>query len=338
MHALRVGIVGAGGITHQHAPSWKAVGADVAVHSLLGADALAAEFDLTVVPTLPELLDTVDVVDICTPTTTHSSLALEAIAAGVPVVCEKPLGSTFDEAVHVAEAAQQAQVRVLPAHVVRFFPQYARLYRAVSEGVIGRPAILRFIRGGSGPTSDWFFDDTLSGGVIMDLMIHDLDQARWLAGEVSSVYAVQSPPNDGHTIPRAVTTHATLTHQGGALSHALAYWAPSELNLGPTFDVAGTDGRLWTRPGMSTMREDLPGVDAPASGPPEAAMAENPFLTEIREFHAAVRHNEAARVDVLDGVAAVGLAEAARTSVRAGEPVDFGPYSRRIRELEEDHG
>ncbi|MGI8768085.1 MAG: Gfo/Idh/MocA family protein [Propionibacteriaceae bacterium] len=152
MAALRVGIVGAGGITRHHAPSWKALGATVSVHELEGAAGLADEFDLTVAATMAELLGTVDMVDICTPATTHCDVALQAVAAGVPIVCEKPIGATFDEAMILAAAARAAGVLVLPAHVVRFFGQYAAMQAAVAAGRIGRPAILRFIRGGSGPT------------------------------------------------------------------------------------------------------------------------------------------------------------------------------------------
>lgn len=331
MHPLRVGLVGAGGITRQHAPSWQALGVKLSVFALAGAAQLSQEFDLSVVGSMEELLAGVDVVDICTTTTTHARLACQALQAGIPVVCEKPLGATFGEALEVARVARATGVRVLPAHVVRFFPEYERVHAAVTEGRIGRPAVLRFIRGGSGPTSDWFFDDSLSGGVIMDLMIHDLDQARWLAGEVTSVYAVQSPPNDGDRIPRAVTTHVTMTHCTGALTHALGFWGPPGLSFGPSLDVAGADGRLWTSAETTTtIYEDLPDGGGPTS---VAALGENPFLTELREFAGVLRGDGCSRVDLEDGVAAVGLCEAARESVRTGRPVSFEPYATRIAEV-----
>lgn len=331
MRPLKVGVVGAGGITRQHAPSWIALGADVSVYALAGAEQLAREFALTVVGSMEELLSRVDLVDICTTTTTHAELALLSVEAGTPVICEKPLGANFREALDLARAARAAGVSVLPGHVVRFFPQYERVHTAVGEGRIGCPAVLRFIRGGSGPTSDWFYDDHLSGGVIMDLMIHDLDQARWLAGEVTSVYAVQSPHNDGDRIPRAVTTHVTMTHRTGALSHALGFWGPAGLSFGPSLDVAGARGRLWTTAETTaTVFEDLPG------GAPQisvSALDESPFLRELREFSQVLRSGSTARVNLEDGVAAVALCEAARESVRTGSPVEFEPYATQIAEV-----
>jgi predicted dehydrogenase len=174
---LKVGIIGAGGISHSHAPHWKTLGAEVGVYSEIGAESLAAEFGLTIAGTLDELLAEVDVVDICTPTTTHAALAVTAIEAGRHVLCEKPLGRTTAEAKAVMDAARHAGVQVYPAHVVRFFPEYVALKAAVDRGQLGTIAVARYSRGGEGATSDWFFDDRLSGGIILDQMIHDIDRA-----------------------------------------------------------------------------------------------------------------------------------------------------------------
>src|SRR5665811_2452642 len=95
MPKLRVGMIGAGGVSHAHAPHWVALGADVSVYALVGADELAARYGLTAVGTLEQLLLTTDVIDICTPTVTHRELALAAIGAGKSVLCEKPLGRTL---------------------------------------------------------------------------------------------------------------------------------------------------------------------------------------------------------------------------------------------------
>src|SRR5699024_9617786 len=115
----------------------------------------------------------------------HADYALEAIAHGVPTICEKPLGTTSADARRVAEAARRENVPVFPAHVVRFFPEYVALKRAVDAGRVGTPAVVRLSRAGQAPTAGtWFFDERVGGGIVLDQMIHDLDQARWLAGPV----------------------------------------------------------------------------------------------------------------------------------------------------------
>lgn len=324
MSALKVGLIGSGSVSRSHAPHWVTLGAEVSVFSLYGADELAAEYGLTVLPTLDDLLGAVDVVDICTPTATHAEVALAAIAAGRHVLCEKPLGRTLEEAKKVSKAAREAGVQVYPAHVVRYFPEYATLHRAVEDGMIGRPAVLRFSRGGSGPTTDWFFDDAESGGIVLDLTIHDLDQARWVAGEVIRVFAVQNPPTVDGRVPRDVAVHVTLVHENGAISHLHGAWGPPGLDFPTAFDVAGEKATLrFDHRGARTVLENLAGAEREQSYLPPTLAEESPYLTEIREVMAAFQGGPAPRVTLEDGVVAVALAEAARRSIDTGAPVDF---------------
>ncbi len=324
MPQLRVGIIGAGGVSHSHAPHWVALGADVSVFALIGADELASRYGLMVAATLEELLLTVDVIDICTPTVTHRELALAAIGAGKNVLCEKPLARTTKDAATIAEAARAAAVQVYPAHVVRFFPEYVAMHAAVTQGMIGRPAVLRFSRGGEGATSDWFFDDAESGGIVLDQMIHDLDQARWVAGEVIQVFGVQNPPTIDGRVPRHVVAHVTLTHEGGAISHVQGIWGPHGMDFRTSFDIAGDGGRLRFDSSVAgTTIENLSTPEIGASRLPPGSTDESPYLTQIREIARAFKGGPAPRVSLDDGIIAVALAEAARESIETGASVDF---------------
>ena len=113
-----------------------------------GAQALADRYGAEVQPTLDGLLASVDVVDVCTSSSSHAEVAVAAVRAGLPVVCEKPMALSFKDALDLAHEAERRRVSVLPAHVVRFFGQYEALHRAVRAGVLGDLAILRFVRGG----------------------------------------------------------------------------------------------------------------------------------------------------------------------------------------------
>src|SRR5699024_11805186 len=88
--------------------------------------------------------------------------------------------------------AERTGRTLFPAHVVRFFPQYAAAERAIATGAVGRLAVLRFERTGSLPDRAWYADDELSGGIVLGQMIHDIDQALWLAGPVERVHAQPS--------------------------------------------------------------------------------------------------------------------------------------------------
>lgn len=331
MTQLKVGLVGSGGITSVHVPAWLELGAEITVFSLVGAEELAAKYGLSVAESLEELLEIVDIVDICTPTSSHLGIAVAAAAAGKNVVCEKPIGRTEDEGRAILAAVRAAGTQLYPGHVVRYFPAYVAAKKAVDDGRLGALAVLRFSRGGSGPLADWFHDEEQSGGIIMDQMIHDLDQARWLAGEVTSVYAVQNKATTATTEdgapPRIVSAHVTLTHESGAISHIQGVWGPATMKFRTSFDIAGDAGVLSFDSGADTSVLKNIAVDQSVSYLPPVAATESPYLSEIREFAQAFAGQAISRVSLEDGILAVALAQAALTSVRSGQTVSFPPIS-----------
>lgn len=318
---LRVGLIGAGGISHAHAPAWLAVGADVVVHALAGAEALADRYGLTVADSRASLWPQVDIVDIVTPTATHHMLALEAIRAGKHVICEKPLALTGADAEDLLSAAQAANVRLFPAHVVRYFPQYVGARQAIEGGRIGRAAVFRFRRQSAAPEVPWFFDDAVSGGIIMDQMIHDLDQAEWLAGPVRRVFA-RARRVEGELAP-VVSAHVVLDHVSGAISHVHGTWGSAALPFSFSFDLAGDRGVLR----YDSSRDDVIRLHVTAESgggylPPDDG-SPSPYAAELADFVHAIREGGEAQVDAADGVRAVRLAEAARRSVETGLPVEL---------------
>ncbi|WP_406247566.1 Gfo/Idh/MocA family protein [Microbacterium sp. M] len=328
MSVLRVGLIGAGGISRVHADAWRALGAEGIVTSLAGAEAIAAEFGMAVAPDVPTLLSQVDVVDIVTPSGTHPAFALAAIEAGVHVVCEKPLAPTAAEAQRIVDAAAAAGVRIFPAHVVRYFSEYARIKEQIDAGAIGEVATQRFFRMGSAPSTPWFFQESAGGGVIRDLMIHDIDQALWFAGPAVSVYSVQNPPTVDDVVPRPVTAQVVLTHASGAISHLQATWVAPGLPFRTSVEVSGSLGRLAYRSAEdSSLRVDALPTAATDYMPPMSP-TDSPYFREIADFVDALRQGSPARVTGADGVAAVAVAEAAYESIASGRPVTLAEVSR----------
>ncbi|GAA1693982.1 Gfo/Idh/MocA family oxidoreductase [Kribbella yunnanensis] len=323
---LTVGLIGAGNIAHVHVAAWKALGARVVVYSVEGAESLAEQYALEVAASLDDLLAEVEFVDIVTPSPTHKELTLAAIAAGKDVICEKPLTLTAADSHEVMAAADAAGVKVYPAHVVRYFPEYKAAYDAVQGGRIGAVAVARFFRQASSPAgAGWYRDVARSGGVIMDLMVHDLDQAQWLCGKVTSVYAVQNPPTVDGISPVNVSAHVTLTHESGAISLCRATWGVPGTPFRTGFHVAGASGVLKHTSGVDTgfveeLQNDEDAVDLLI---PASALGESPYLTQLRELAIALRGGPEPRVLGADGVAAVDLAEAARLSMESGKTVEL---------------
>jgi predicted dehydrogenase len=320
---LRVGMVGAGGIANAHLPAWLHAGAGVGVYSLAGAPELVARHGAGhVVGSLDELLAAVDVVDVCTPTYTHPEIVFAAAAAGRHVLCEKPLALDVATAEAMAQACAAAGVQLYPGHVVRFFPEYVALQAAVAGGAIGTPAVLRFDRCGARPRRAWFADPQLSGGIVMDQMIHDLDFARWLGGEVESVHARLSDSAPG-TATGVVSAHVVARHRGGAISTVTGTWARPGTRFRYGFHAAGTDGMLsYDSAADPSLRTDtgVPADDGAERLLPDVSLVESPFIAEIGEFAAAFSGGPLPRVSAADGVAAVRLAAAANASLASGRP------------------
>lgn len=317
---LRVGLIGAGGISRVHADAWRTLGAHVTVMSRTGAEELAAEYGMSVAPDVETLLADVDVVDIMTPSSTHLGFALAAIEAGVHVICEKPLAPTAAEARRIVDAATAAGVRLFPAHVVRYFPAYARIKTQLDAGTIGEVSTQRFFRMGSAPSAPWFFQESTGGGVIRDLMIHDIDQAIWLAGPVVSVSASQDPPTSGDVVPVPVTARVELTHANSTRSHLEATWGAPGLPFRTGVEISGSLGTL-----SYDSATDLspPAGSAPTATDhlPPTSLSAGPYLSELADFVAAIRQDAVARVSGADGVAAIVATEAAYASIVSGAPV-----------------
>lgn len=344
---MKIALIGAGGITRAHLPGLVSLG-EVRVFSVEGAAELAAEWNLEVLPSYEEALAWADVVDICTPTHTHFELARQALEAGVDVICEKPLCRTSADAQTLVDIAASSGRVLLPAHVVRFFPAYVALHDAVQAGGIGELAVLRFARSGTYPAwSTWFGNEEHSGGLVMDLMIHDLDQARWLAGPVTSVFATQvetraggdngaggdgggdadsaSASSSDSAVPaasRIAGCHCILTHASGAISYIRGVWGAQSTVFETSFHVAGDGGYL-----EYESRDDYlirtNGLDVSKRSIVPASNADDPYGNELREFVAHIEGRTTARVSALDGVMAVRLAEAALESIRTGKAVAF---------------
>jgi predicted dehydrogenase len=327
---LRTGLVGAGVISHAHLPALLALSREVVVFSEVGAPELvAAHGGGTVVDSFAELLDRVDVVDVATPTSTHAALVEQALRAGKDVICEKPLARTDADAQHLVDLATGLGRTLYPAQVVRFFPEYAALQRAVAAGDLGDLAVLRFWRSGAFPTrSPWFADVELSGGIVLDQMVHDLDIARWLAGEVATVSAVGRSAGTSQAPVQAA--HVLLTHTSGAISQVSGTWGPEHLAFTTGFSVSGTRGTLaHDSAAERVFSTDLPPTGGAGGLIPDVDPAESPYWTEIAEFLASFAGGPAPRVTAADGAAAVRIGNAALESLRTGQPVHLTPVGAR---------
>lgn len=133
----------------------------------------------------------IDAVDLCLPTDMHESAAIAALASGKHVLVEKPMALSVESCHRMIAAAERAQRILMVAHVLRFFPAYRVLQRAVAKGELGSIRSATFRRRCAQPGwSEWITDKSRSGGGGFDLLIHDVDMALRLFGAPRAISAI----------------------------------------------------------------------------------------------------------------------------------------------------
>lgn len=318
---MKIGIIGTGSMGKTHAAGWAETPATIGGFvgkTVAHVQSLAKQYRAQAYPTFEAMLADVDVVDICTPTHLHHPQVLQAAAAGKHIICEKPLARTVAQGKEMIAACRDAGVKLLVAHVVRFFPEYVRAKEIVAAGGIGQPAVLRLSRGTFRPQKimdNWFANLKKSGGVMLDLMIHDFDYARWVAGDVVRVFAKNAPVEHGLVI---------LTHKNGVLSHVDGSWAFPPPHFHTRFEIAGSDGWLAFDAEKNipiSLNVHQPQNNAPDVPAPGILLDENPYTTQIKAFYRALAEDAPVPVSAADGLAALQISLAAIESARSGMPI-----------------
>jgi myo-inositol 2-dehydrogenase / D-chiro-inositol 1-dehydrogenase len=227
--------------------------------------------------TTEELLRTggVDGAIVAVPSRLHVPVVRELIAGGIPVLCEKPCGLTSDDARTLAAEAAAAGVPLRVGYWRRFVPELRGLREQLIAGALGEVELVHCAQWDERPPPAAFRDPASSGGIVVDMGVHELDQLRWLTGqEISAVTPVAStvsfdPPVEGD--PESVALAIELSGGAIALVSLLRRHPPGDLCR---VEVVATEGAV---------RLDFL---SPADG-------EAPFLAALRaqvlDFAAAIR-------------------------------------------------
>lgn len=132
----------------------------------------------------------VDAVVVTATTINHKEIVVDAAQAGKPIFCEKPITLTLNEAREMKMAIEKAGVFYQMGFQRRFDKGFAAAKKKIDEGVIGKPVVFRgSSRDPYRPSLDYLKPEN-SGGLILDMAIHDIDIARWYIGDIITVYAV----------------------------------------------------------------------------------------------------------------------------------------------------
>jgi len=331
---IRVLVIGAGTMGRAHAsayavmPGVKLVGiADIQADKASG---LAAKWSTRAFPSFEEAVQElglagIDVIDICLPTPLHKELVVKSADAGKHVICEKPIARSAEDAAFMIRYCREKGVRLFVGHVLRFFPEYVKAKALLDQGSIGKPAVIRAGRGGGYPIgwNDWYSDFGTSGGVTLDVMIHDFDYLRWCFGEVERVYAKGLHGRHQAQLDYALVT---LRFRSGVIAHVEGTWAHEGFSM--YFEMAGTtgvidyDSRTDTPIVYKSRRqsETVPGVIVP-----ESPLAQSPYYRELAHFMSCIQDGSEPLVTAEDALEALRISLAALSSMSSGQPVLLAP-------------
>jgi len=133
---------------------------------------------------IPEL----DAVVICSPTDTHADYVVKTARAGKHIFCEKPLDLSIEKVKEVLAIVEESKVKLMLGFNRRFDPEFRKIREMVINGAIGDPHILKITSRDPGPPPISYIK--VSGGIFLDMTIHDFDMARYITGkEVREVFA-----------------------------------------------------------------------------------------------------------------------------------------------------
>ena len=325
---IRFGLLGCGRIGHVHARSINRLeGATLtAVADALpaAASALAKTYGAEIRD--PDALiasGDIDAVIIGTPTSTHYDAIHAAAAAGKAIFCEKPIDLSSDRVRDCIAAVAATGVPFLTAFNRRFDPSFAQLERRLREGEIGKIELVAITsRDPSPPPVDYIRQ---SGGLFRDMMIHDLDMARFLLGEEpEEVFAMGScliDPAIG-AAGDIDTAAVTLRTASGCICQ-ISNSRRASYGYDQRIEVHGSKGML----SAGNALESLVQVAGPAGYRTAPAKHffleryEEAYFAEMAHFVEAVSKGRAPRPDATDGLRAQSLADAAAQSLETGQPV-----------------
>lgn len=329
MQKLKVGVVGVGHIGREHARIYSQLpdAQFVGVYDIDPVVALtvAQQYDIRAFQSLDDLVEAVDAVSVATPTTTHRDVAQPFLSTGRSILLEKPISDSPEQARELVRMARASGAVLQIGHIERFNP----ILRVLEERLT-HPRFIEAHRLSPYPGR------STDIGVVLDLMIHDLDIVRELAGSpVKRIDAVGSRVLGKHVD----IASARLLFEDGCVANVTASRVSFEplrrtrvfgdetfismdfasrrafvVRKAPGFDLGSLDAAAQARwPQKGSFKEFVAQglLDASEIDMDEA----NPLLSELSTFIAAVRGEPRRGVSAQDGLAAMELAVAVSQSI-----------------------
>jgi len=333
----RIAVIGLGRMGRFYAQTLARLGPRVELYAVADPDpraraAVQAELGLTRVFAEPEAvlaLPAIDAVIVATPTGTHAEVLIAAARAGQlrAIFSEKPLALSLADTHAVLDALERAGILLQVGFMRRFDPAYRDAFESISKGQIGRPVTFKGV--GRDPTCPplEYANPAHSGGLVVDMGIHDFDLARWLmSSEVERVsaegtlLACEQLAAFGD-IDNAVIN---LRFENGAIGN-VDLSRNARYGYDVRTEVLGTDGAIivggLTEPAVNGVQLFAPAVVQADDTPFFVRRFAAAYTAEIEYFVDCLEQGRQPSVAGRDAVAAIEIAQAATLSWQTGRPV-----------------
>ena len=276
----------------------------------------------------------IDAIVVCTPTSTHYQILLDAIAAGKHIFCEKPIDLSIEKIQAINAAAAKRGVQLMVGFNRRFDPNFSKVRDVVASGQLGAPHMLRITSRDPGPPPENYLK--ASGGIFLDMTIHDFDMARYLMGsEVTEVYARATVLVDSMFEKAGDwdTTLVTLSFENGAFG-SIDNSRQAVYGYDQRVEVFGSEGMVAVANNTPDSHVLLNREGVHSALPLNFFMERytESYLREMRQFVDAVAARKPVPVGANDGLEATILALAAAKSAKENRPVKLAEISPRSEE------
>ncbi len=330
---LKVGIIGAGRIGKVHAMSIKNLIPEVEIKAISDVYIEAAK-DVCNRHGIPYAFNDykdilkdpeIDAVLICSPTDTHAQIAIEAAEAKKHIFCEKPVDLNVERVKEVMEAVERNNVKIQIGFNRRFDHNFAKVKELIDSGQLGEIHVIKITSRDPEPPNINYVKT--SGGLFLDMTIHDFDMARYLTGsEVKEVYAIADckiDPSIGKE-GDVDTAVITLKFENGVIG-VIDNSRKAVYGYDQRVEVFGSKG-------MARTENDTPSTAVLSIA--EGIISEKPkyfflerymdsFAEEMKSFIDAIINDKKPLVSVMDGLKSLEIGLAAKESHRLGVPVSL---------------
>lgn len=325
--SVNVGIIS---FAHMHAYGYAAMLQDLPPAQLVGIaddDAergrqVAAKFDTKYYDSEEALLDDVQAVVVTTENARHKDKTLKAAAAGVDILCEKPLAASLPDATEMISACEQGGVQLMTAFPCRFAPAFAAASQMIAAGELGE---ILAIKGNNRSTNPggWFVDKELAGGgTVMDHTVHIADLMRVVTGdEVAEVYCEMDTVYNPD-LQVEDTGVVTLQFSQGCIGSIDCSWSrPPHYPIwgDATMCIIGEGGNTW----LDLFLEHLDYYRNQDRSYNWVSYTHSPSYAMMEQFVGCVQSGEPVPVTGHDGLKALEVPLAAYESVQRGQPVNL---------------